>query len=275
MELYKTVSYDLSRRLTEAYSTSFSMSSRLFARSIRPDIYAIYGLVRVADEIVDTYDGSDDEKHALLDTLEQETYLAIERQYSANPIVHAFALTVASSRIDRVLIAPFFASMRMDIGRQYSSENYQEYIYGSAEVVGLMCLKVFCRGDDEQYEQLVPGARKLGSAYQKVNFLRDFAADYTQLERVYFPGVEFDSFSNEQKRAIEQEIESEFAVANEYIGKLPVTARRAVRASWVYYRELLKSIQKTSVKDLRSSRVRVNNARKLWLLIKVYLGLTR
>lgn len=275
MELYRTVSYDLGRRLTKEYSTSFSMSSRLFAKSIRSDIYAIYSLVRIADEIVDSYDGSDDEKHILLDGLEQETYLAVERQYSANPIVHAFALTAKSCSIDQTLIAPFFASMRMDIGRQYRPQNYQEYIYGSAEVVGLMCLKVFCDGNDEQYQRLATGARKLGSAYQKVNFLRDFAADYKQLERVYFPGVEFDSFSDEQKRAIEQDIESEFVVANEYIGKLPVTARRAVLASWVYYRELLKAIQKTSVKDLRSSRARVSNARKLWLLVKVYLGFAR
>ncbi len=275
MELYRTVSYDLSRRLTKAYSTSFSMSSRLFAKSIRPDIYAIYGLVRIADEIVDSYDGSDDEKHILLDGLEQETYLAVDRQYSANPIVHAFALTAKGCSIDQTLIAPFFASMRMDIGRQYRPENYQEYIYGSAEVVGLMCLKVFCDGDDEQYHRLEPGARKLGSAYQKVNFLRDFAADYIQLERVYFPGVEFASFSDEQKREIEREIVSEFAEADDYIAKLPIVARRAVRASWAYYYELLKSIQKTTVTDLRLSRVRVNNGRKLWLLVKVYLGFAR
>lgn len=275
MDQYKTVSYQISRRLTEAYSTSFSMSSRLFARSIRPDVYAIYGLVRMADEVVDTYDGSDDEKRSLLDMLEQETYLAIARRYSANPIVHAFALTAASYDIDQDLVEPFFDSMRMDIGGLYHPDNYQSYIYGSAEVVGLMCLKVFCRGDGALYEQLAPGARKLGSAYQKVNFLRDFAFDYSRLGRVYFPGVEYASFSDDQKDAIEREIADEFTVAGEYIAELPPTARRAVRASWIYYHELLEKIRNRTAKDITKTRVRVGTVRKLWFFAKVYLGIAK
>ena len=272
MELYKTVSYELSKQLTRGYSTSFSMSSRLFDASIRPDIYAVYGLVRLADEIVDTYDGSDDEKRVLLDALEAETYEAMARQYSTNPLVHAFALTAKRYDISRLLIAPFFVSMRMDIGHTYTSEQYEEYIYGSAEVVGLMCLKVFCGGDESRYHELEQGARMLGSAYQKVNFLRDFASDYAELGRVYFPDVQFETFSERQKRTIVQEIEREFSEAATYLDQLPKSAQKAVRTSRVYYRELLENIKKVSVDTLKTTRVRVNTSRKIWLLMRTAVG---
>lgn len=272
MDIYTAVSYSLCRKFTLAYSSSFSMSSSLFDRSIRKHVYALYALVRVADEIVDSYQGDETAKQELLDALETEVYAAAERQYSANPFIHAFAETAERYGIDSSLLGPFFKSMRMDIGNQYQQENYVEYIYGSAEVVGLMCLKIFCDGDAALYDKLTKGARILGSAYQKVNFLRDFATDYTELGRVYLPGVSYETFSNEQKDAIVQEIELEFSGARNYIDQLPQTAQKAVRTSWVYYGQLLKVIAATPVQALKMQRVRVSMPRKLWLLAKVKLG---
>lgn len=272
MDLFTRVAYDFCRKLTLAYSTSFGMSSRLFERSIRSDIYAIYALVRVADEIVDSFRGSDATKQQLLDEFERDVYSAIERQYSVNPTLHAFARTAKLNKIDQSIIRPFFESMRMDIGGNYTPEKYDEYIYGSAEVVGLMCLKVFCGTDEALYENLSEGARKLGSAYQKVNFLRDFAADYHELGRVYFPGVTYETFSDEQKQAIERDIEQEFNTAQSYIDQLPRSAQKAVRTSWVYYRELLRNIAATPVEVLKLQRVRIGWPRKLWLLVRVVAG---
>lgn len=271
MDLYEKVSYELSRQLTERYSTSFSMSSRLFDRMIRDDIYAIYGLVRIADEIVDTYRGAD--ARSLLEDLESATYAAIERGYDTNPIVHSYALTAKKYGIDSELIRPFFASMAMDLApAEYTDELYESYIYGSAEVVGLMCLRVFCAGDGARYDELKPGAQALGSAYQKVNFLRDIAADYRELGRLYFPGVTYDGFDDEEKQRIISDIERDFEKARAYADKLPASSRRAVKLSMSYYGELLKRITYTSAATLKKERVRIGNARKVALLIHASVG---
>ena len=274
MELYKSVSYELSKYLTERYSTSFSMSSRLFDHTIRSDIYAIYGLVRIADEIVDTYRGAD--AKSLLENLEHTTYAAIERGYDTNPIVHSYALTAKKYGIDRQLIQPFFASMAMDlVPAEYTDELYETYIYGSAEVVGLMCLRVFCEGNDTRYEELKLGAQALGSAYQKVNFLRDIAADYQELGRLYFPGVTYETFDDEQKRQIVADIENDFEKARAHADKLPANSRRAVKLSISYYGELLARIKTTSAARLKTERVRIGDTRKVLLLVGATLGVGR
>lgn len=265
MDLYKNVSYQLSRSLTLRYSSSFGLSSRLFARTIRPDVYAVYGLVRVADEIVDSYIGT--EQLTLLDSLETETYAAIKRGYSTNPIVHSFALTAKAYGINKTLIAPFFESMRMDITpKKYDSTMYSVYIHGSAEVIGLMCLRVFCLNNTSLYKKLAPGAAKLGAAYQKVNFLRDMAADYKDLGRIYFPGVTYEKFNDTDKDKIVCDIQSDFDDARASLMQLPSNSRAAVMTSVVYYQALLDKLSKASVATLKTKRVRLSTFRKLWLL---------
>ncbi len=271
MELYNDVGYELSERLTLRYSTSFGMSSRLFAATIRRDIYAIYGLVRVADEIVDTYRG--DDKGMLLDDLENETYQALARGYSTNPIVQAFILTANRYGIAKDLIEPFFASMRMDVTpANYDASQYETYIYGSAEVVGLMCLKVFVNGNGALYDTQAPAARALGAAYQKVNFLRDFAVDVQELGRTYFPGVTYDTFDETTKATIIADIQRDFAVAERGIADLPMSARKAVRLSYRYYRALLTLLEITPVAEIKQRRIRIAGWRKLLLFIAVKVG---
>ena len=261
MDLYNSVSYDNSRSLALSYSTSFGLSSRLFGSKVKPHIYAIYGLVRIADEIVDTYKGPDSGK--LLDDLEASTYDAMKSGYSTNPIVHAFALTAREYKIDQPLIAPFFASMRMDLNPQnYDERNYKKYIYGSAEVVGLMCLRVFCEGDMAKYDRLKNGASALGAAYQKVNFLRDMSSDYKELGRLYFPGVTFDDFDESAKKAIIDDIEKDFSMAYSSLRQLPRTARAATVLSYEYYNELLKKLKRTRTDNIKKSRVRVSDYKK-------------
>lgn len=267
MELYTKTSYELSRHLTLRYSTSFGQSIKLFEKSIRPDIFAIYSLVRIADEIVDTYEGKDQKQ--ILDQLETEVYHAIAVGYSANPIVHAFALTAQKYDIKKDLIAPFFESMRMDLSPQvYTPELYRTYIYGSAEVVGLMCLKVFCQNDPQLYDGLLPGARALGSAYQKVNFLRDIASDFNERGRVYFPGVTYEKFNEKNKSALIKDIKKDFDHAAPAVLKLPLNARKAVALSYTYYLELLKKIEQTPAAQLKHQRIRIPNGQKLVLFMK-------
>ncbi len=274
MELYGETSYAASKLVTEKYSTSFSMSTRLFDVSIRPAIYAVYGLVRIADEIVDTYRGQDAEE--LLRDLEANTYAAIERGYDTNPIVHAFALTARKYSIEREIIQPFFDSMAMDLHPMtYDGELYETYIYGSAEVVGLMCLKVFCEGDAQQYVSLETGARALGSAYQKINFLRDVAADYQELGRLYFPNVTYETLDDASKNMIIEDIEQDIKRAMEYIRLLPQNSQKAVTLSLLYYTELLKSLKLTPAEVLKKQRVRVSTAKKILLLGSVYTGLRK
>lgn len=267
MELYERTSYELSRHLTLRYSTSFGMSSRLFTKAIRPHIYAIYGLVRIADEIVDTYYGED--AGALLDELEQHTEQAMNTGYSPNPIVHAFSVSALRYDIGTDLTRPFFASMRMDLTPQtYTEDKYHEYIYGSAEVIGLMCLRIFTDGDNARYESLVPGARALGAAYQKVNFLRDMRDDHMRLGRVYFPGVDFDSFTTEQKQTIEVDIEQDFVAALGAIRQLPKGARSALLVSYEYYYSLFNKLRQTDVQTIKGERIRIPDSRKLLLLLR-------
>ena len=267
MELYTSVCYELSERLTKRYSTSFSLSSRLFDRSIRRHIYAIYGLVRIADEIVDTYRGSDSLER--LNNLEVEVARAMEAQYSANPMVHAYAQTARQFAIDSSLLTAFFESMRMDIDKKsFTKKQYDEYIYGSAEVIGLMCLSVFVRGEKERYRSLETGARALGSAYQKVNFLRDMKSDYEERGRVYFPHVDFHSFDDTHKRAIEEDIEADFVVARQAIDALPRVAIKAVRASYYYYYALFEDLKRADAETIKTSRLRISSPRKIALLAK-------
>lgn len=267
MDLYSRTSYQLSEILTKKYSTSFSSSSQLFSKEIRPDIFAIYGMVRLADEIVDTYKGKDAE--LILNDFEKDVYSSIESQYSTNPILQSFALTAKKYEIDKGLIKPFFDSMRFDLKPQkMNSKNYQTYIYGSAEVVGLMCLKVFISNDTQKYQQLEAGARALGSAYQKVNFLRDMKTDYEDLGRVYFPGINFKNFNDDQKEQIINDIENDFKVAKEAVVKLPSNSKKAVATSFYYYSELLDKLKKTSAQDIKSRRVRVSNFKKSLIFIK-------
>ncbi|NCO10905.1 phytoene/squalene synthase family protein [Candidatus Saccharibacteria bacterium] len=269
MELYGKTSYELSKKLTTRYSTSFSMSSTLFSPSIRPHIYAIYGLVRIADEIVDSYREKDADKQ--LEKLQRDTHQARKSGFSSNPILHAFATTARHFSIDETLIDPFFESMKTDLtATHFTQEEYDQYIYGSAEVVGLMCLKIFT--DADTYHQLEDGAKALGSAYQKINFLRDIRADHDELGRVYFPSVSFEKFNNRAKSAIIKDVRNDLAKAQPALRQLPPSARKAVYASYLYYTALLDTIEKTPTSTLVSRRVRVPRARKLQLLLKARIS---
>ncbi len=265
--LYDSVAEQAARNLTMRYSTSFGMASRLFDVTIRSDIYNIYGLVRIADEIVDTYRGADAAE--LLLAMEHEVYAAIDRGYSRDLIIHAFQLTARKHGVGRELLHPFFVSMAMDLTTAehdgYDKERFQRYVYGSAEVVGLMCLRVFTEGDDAVYGELGLGARALGSAYQKVNFLRDLAEDHTVLNRNYFPELQSEPLTEASKELIIADIEKDFAKAKNYIDRLPTSARSAVDTSYRYYSELLDGLRRTSaadIADVQCGRVRINNGRK-------------
>ena len=265
MDQYLEATYAVSRLVTEQYSTSFSMASRRFSKDVRVHIYAIYGLTRLADEIVDTYHGKYASK--LLDELERETYEAIQISYSTNPITHAFANTANTFGIDKVLIAPFFNSMRTDLKQKtFNDEQYRTYIHGSAEVVGLMCLRVFCNGENRSYNKLKVGAAQLGAAYQKVNFLRDIAADHQELGRYYFPIGSFKKFDEATKQYILDDIRADFKNALPAAQHLPDNAIRAVLTSYRYYTALYRKLRRTPAETLKVKRIRINNLHKLILL---------
>ncbi len=267
MDAYTDVSYQLSEQLTKRYSTSFSLSSSLFDRELRKHIYAIYGMVRIADEIVDTYRGN--HAAAELEAFEKLTYDAVDKRFSTNPLLHAFAQTAATFDIDKSLISPFFDSMRMDLTyTSFTESEYNSYIYGSAEVIGLMCLKVFVHGDKKKYDQLTNGARALGSAYQKVNFLRDFRADHENLGRCYFPGLTYEAFDETAKQKIIEDIRADFREAEKTIPLLPKNARLAVQTSYRYYTRLLDLLDAAPVEKIKSDRLRLPNSRKLLTLVK-------
>jgi len=264
MEGYLAVTRKTSKLFTKSYSTSFSLASRRFDSKIRPHIYATYGLTRIADEIVDTYRGKDAAQ--LLNELESETIAALQRKYSVNPIVHSFQATANKHGINEELITPFFASMRSDITKKhFNIEEYKSYIHGSAEVVGLMCLRVFCDGDEALYGQLKTGAAHLGAAYQKVNFLRDVAADHQQLGRYYFPDGDFDSLDEQAKTVIINDIKQDFKAAWPNLQQLPLSARKAVMTSYRYYAALLRKLERTPIETIKTKRVRINNFYKLIL----------
>lgn len=265
MDLYTRTAAKMSQVLTNNYSTSFGLATRLFGREIRAHIYNVYGLVRLADEIVDTYTGSD--AGELLDALQTEVHAAIPRGYSTNPVVHAFAVTAAKYTITKTLIDPFFASMRMDLDpKSYRTKDYERYIYGSAQVVGLMCLKVFCQGNATQYKKLEPGAKALGGAFQKVNFLRDIADDYERLGRYYFPVGSFAKFDEATKIQIVADIAADFALAHTAIRQLPKTARPAVMAAYKYYRRLHEKLRDTPAATIKKQRIRISNPHKIAVL---------
>src|SRR5574343_185260 len=267
MPLFHKVSQLCSRITTEEYSTSFSSAIRLLHADLRIPIYNIYGLVRFADEIVDTF--HDHDKAALLQRFKDETYQAIREGISLNPILHSFQLTVNKYNISLDLVEAFFRSMEMDLKRQdYDEQRYNEYIYGSAEVVGLMCLFVFCEGDRQQYEQLKPHARSLGAAFQKVNFLRDVKADFNSLNRTYFPNVDFGNFTESCKARIEEDIAADFQHAYEGIMQLPWKARFGVYVAYKYYLSLFRKIRKTQPAQILETRIRIPNYHKALILVR-------
>ncbi len=267
MDLFHEVCELCSRNTTERYSTSFSSAIRLLHQDLRQPIYNIYGLVRFADEIVDTFHTHD--KATLIKDFRQQTFEAIERGISLNPILHSFQLTVNQYNIDHELIHAFFNSMEMDLQKtQYNNEGYNEYIYGSAEVVGLMCLYVFLEGDAVQYEKLKPSARSLGAAFQKVNFLRDVQADYNQLDRTYFPGLDFSNFTDRQKREIEADIQKDFDDAYAGIIQLPAKARFGVYVAYKYYLSLFRKIKKLQPAVIMQERVRIPDYHKVMILLR-------
>ncbi|HFI4797060.1 TPA: phytoene/squalene synthase family protein [Elizabethkingia anophelis] len=269
-KLFDELSYEVSKCTTRKYSTSFSLGILALKPSIRSAIYAIYGYVRLADEIVDSF--HDYNKEKLLSRLKKETYNAIEEGISLNPILQAFQQTVHDYRIDRELIDTFLHSMEMDLQKiDFDSKLYNEYIYGSAEVVGLMCLQVFTEGNKEKFEELKPYAMKLGSAFQKINFLRDLKDDYQVLGRTYFPGINMSVFDNSVKFKIENEIETEFKEALIGIKKLPGSSMFGVYLAYRYYLSLFYKIKKTSSQRIMQNRIRIANSQKLLLACESYI----
>ncbi|MFT4849993.1 MAG: phytoene synthase [Sediminicola sp.] len=270
-ELFDKLSYSTSAMVTKKYSTSFSLGIWFLDRSLHKHIYALYGFVRFADEIVDTF--HDYPKTELLEDFKKQTYKAIEDGISLNPILNSFQHTVNEFNIDLDLIETFLRSMEMDLHpvESFNEEKYEEYILGSAEVVGLMCLNVFCYGDKVQYEKLRWNAMKLGSAFQKINFLRDLNADYNQLGRVYFPGVDMNVFDDKVKAEIEADIEVDFKAGYEGILGLPKKARFGVYIAYVYYYALFRKIKAAPSAEILQSRVRIPNHNKYRLLVSSYL----
>jgi 15-cis-phytoene synthase len=268
--IYDHLSARICKMTTCTYSTSFSMGIYFLDKRIRNGIYAIYGFVRVADEIVDSFHNYD--KKRLLGLFKRETYDAIENGISCNPVLHAFQQAVHRYRIDRELIEAFLFSMDMDLEKQvYCEGKYQQYILGSAEVVGLMCLRVFTEGNESMYEDLKLYAMKLGAGFQKVNFLRDMRDDYRILGRVYFPNVDIENFSVAVKRQIEHEIGEDFELAREGIRRLPSSSKAGVYLAYVYYQSLFHKIKKIPAQELLSRRIRINNGKKFGLMLNSML----
>jgi phytoene/squalene synthetase len=269
MNIFDKTSYQCSSIITQNYSTSFSLGIKVLSKKFHNPIYGIYGFVRFADEIVDTF--HDYNKKALLDDFKKETYEAIENKVSLNPVLNSFQLVVNHYRIKKELIEAFFTSMEMDLQDiSYDNNSYNEYIYGSAEVVGLMCLQVFCEGDDAKFNELKHPARKLGAAFQKVNFLRDINSDFQERGRVYFPGLDLNDFSQETKLKIEQDIEGDFDEALKGIVKLPKGSSIGVYLAYVYYMKLFGKIRSCPVSKILTERIRVPDIEKLILLLKTY-----
>ncbi|MCF8303558.1 MAG: phytoene/squalene synthase family protein [Bacteroidales bacterium] len=266
-ELYDQIAKRTSRITTNTYTTSFSMGIRFFNKKYHAPIYGIYGFVRLADEIVDTFHEHD--KQQLLDEFKADTYEAIERGISMNPILHHFQMVVNEYGIDLKLIEQFLKSMEMDLYKEkYNQQEFEEYILGSAEVVGLMCLRVFCEGDDKVYDELKESAMRLGSAFQKINFLRDLNADYRKLGRSYFPGVDLHKFDEVSKKKIEEDIEKDFAHGLDGIRELPQGVRLGVYLAYVYFHSLFKKIRKSKSTTILNHRVRIPNSKKYGLLFK-------
>jgi phytoene synthase len=270
-QLFDDVSFKCSKLVTKNYSTSFSLAVYMLSPIIRDAIYSIYGFVRFADEIVDSFHGFD--KKELINDFEKEYYKSYNSGISLNPILNSFQHTVKKYNITDDLIQAFLKSMKLDLVKSdyNSKEEYDEYIYGSADVVGLMCLKVFVAGKDHKYEQLKDEAMRLGSAFQKVNFLRDLKDDNLVLNRNYFPGVDLNSFDENAKRMIIKEIQDDFDVAYQGILKLPIEAKFGVYTAFVYYKKLLKKLENTPCHEIGNARIRVSNYTKAGLLAQSFV----
>lgn len=270
--IFDTVSRTCSKAVTNAYSTSFSSATKMLAPSIRQDIYNIYGFVRFADEIVDSF--HDYDKELLLDEFSADLFKAIEMKISLNPILNSFQETVHKYEIDPSLYKAFLKSMRLDLHKTtyLTQEDYKEYIYGSADVVGLMCLKVFVNGNQEKYDELREFAMSLGSAFQKVNFLRDLKADYEDLSRSYFPGTDLDALDEVSKQKIIAEIEADFKLGLQGISKLPAEAKFGVYTAYIYYSKLLNKLKKVPSLEIKNKRISVPNYQKAGLLAKSYIS---
>lgn len=265
MTLYDKTCLKCSEIITKQYSTSFSLGIRAFHKRFRLPICSIYGFVRFADEIVDTF--HDKDKVALLARFKNDTILAIEEKMSLNPVLHSFQEVVHRYKIDFDLIDAFLKSMEMDLDKTvYTESSYKDYIYGSAEVIGLMCLKVFCEGNEEVYDSLLPKARSLGSAFQKINFLRDIRSDFDERGRTYFPSVNFLEFTEVQKKEIEQDIKLDFDDALKGIKELPKGSKLGVYVAYLYYLELFEKIKSTSAQTISNKRIRVSDSRKIYLM---------
>jgi phytoene/squalene synthetase len=269
MDLYNQTTLECSKLITQNYSTSFTLGIRTLDKKFHFPIYAIYGFVRYADEIVDTFHNHN--KKELLDSFKKDTYKAIADKISLNPVLNSFQLVVNEYTISYELIEAFLKSMEMDLYfNEYNTGGYEEYIYGSAEVVGLMCLCVFCEGDQGMYERLKEPARRLGAAFQKVNFLRDIKSDYYERGRIYFPGVNFGAFNGDAKTAIEQDIQSDFDAAYEGIIRLPQGAKWGVYLAYMYYVSLFSKIKSMPASRVLEERIRVPDNQKIALLIQTY-----
>jgi phytoene synthase len=270
--LFDKVSRECSKTVTHNYSTSFSLASKMLGPSIRQDIHNIYGFVRFADEIVDTF--HDFDKRTLLDRFEKDVKLAIEDKISLNPILNSFQETVNKYDITPDMYGAFIHSMRLDLDKSIylTDEEYRNYIYGSADVVGLMSLKVFVKGDMRKYNDLKEDAMRLGSAFQKVNFLRDLKADLENLERSYFPNTDLHDLSEEDKARLIQEIKEDFDAGLKGIQRLPIEAKLGVYTAYTYYRRLLTRLERTPSKEIRNKRIRVPNYEKFFLLSKGYVA---
>jgi phytoene synthase len=268
--LFDNVSHEMSQLTTKRYSTSFSLGISFLHKDIQKPVYAIYGFVRFADEIVDSF--HDFDKVELLNDFKVQTYKAIDQGISLNPILNSFQWAVNKYKIPLDLVETFLLSMEMDLDKKaYDINKYEQYILGSAEVVGLMCLKIFVNGSDTEYERLKPFAMKLGSAFQKINFLRDLKADFKDLGRTYFPGINLNDFSSTVKKEIEADIELDFKLGYEGIMKLPKNARFGVYMAYIYYYKLFNKIKSTSAHSILNERIRIPNNKKYRLFLTSYL----
>lgn len=269
--LFDTVSHQCSKVVTNCYSTSFSLATKMLASTIRQDIYNIYGFVRFADEIVDSF--HDYDKEILFNRFEADLEFALTERVSLNPILNAFQETFHRYQIDKNLVDAFMKSMRLDLHKSnyLTDAEYKMYIYGSADVVGLMCLKVFVKGDSQKYEELKSSAMSLGSAFQKVNFLRDLKADYEDLSRTYFPNTNLNQLDEISKQRIITEIDHDFAEGLKGIKELPIEAKFGVFMAYRYYNQLLTKLKKTPALDIKSARIRVPNYKKFELLTRSYV----
>jgi phytoene synthase len=269
--LFDSVSYHCSKIVTKSYSTSFSLATKMLAKSIRADIYNIYGFVRFADEIVDSF--HDYDKKILFNNFSRDMEEALDNRISLNPILNSFQYTYHKYQIDKHLVDSFMESMRLDLHKSnyLTEEEFKKYIYGSADVVGLMCLKVFVKGDSAKYNELKDSAMSLGSAFQKVNFLRDLKADHEGLDRSYFPNADLNNLDEMAKLDIIQDIEQDFAKGLQGIKMLPIEAKFGVFMAYRYYNQLLKKLKKTPALQIKQARIRVSNHKKIELLMRSYV----